>query len=141
MKAKKNLKTKLSKLSLDQLQILKAIGEEIAKNGQSVTSKFLEQIIPYQGPAINKALQTLCFVKPNPADFPFLIRQRRGKNSAFLYYLNPQITLNSIQLAINQKMGFPDKDQFVEPTSQTSEKQLILEKLEEIKTLVKANME
>ena len=125
----------LSYLEIRDIRVLRAI----AQQEQPVTSDFLDHIVPYQEPAKNKLLRKLCNLpNPNEANFPFLIRERRGENGKFVYSLNSQISLNSIQLAINQKMGISENDQFVE---QTSQKQLILEKLEEIKTLVETTLE
>lgn len=127
--------TSLSKLTMRDLRVLEAIAQE----EQPVTSEFLDNIVPYQEPAKNTLLRKLCnSPNPNEANFPFLIRERRGKNGKFIYFINPQISLNSIDLAMNQKMGVSENDQFVE---ETNPKQVILEKLEEIKTLVEANME
>lgn len=45
---------------------------------------------------------------------------------------NNQISLNSVRFAMNQQMGVSEDEQFVQ---QTDQKQLILEKLDKIRTL------
>ena len=129
-----NNSNNLSQLEIGDLKVLQAIAEQ----KQPVTSDFLDDIVPYQGPAKNNLLRKLCNLpNPNEANFPFLIRERRGENGKFVYSLNPQVKLNSIRSTINKKMGLEENNQAVNQNSQT---QLILEKLEEIKKLVEADM-
>lgn len=126
----------LEQLNFRELRVLEAI----ASQGESVTADWLEknQIFPYQDPTQNKLLRKLCNLLQNPADFPFLLRQRTGENGKFIYWINPVISLNSINLAISKKMGLSEEDQL---TQKNSQQQLILEKLEEVKTLVKNYLE